>query len=239
MGKINLLLIFLVLLLTGCASNIPLTIPEKFDEVVVANFNFSMEELSLPEEEDKGTIDIVTIIRAKQIYDDIKESLKDTRKPPPFKVFLDSIYFSIVDALKNGMNIPIQPLNKYEKDIQHDFNGFPIDNINSVAKKGKFDAVMDISIDITYPSKRTSSHVFGIAKTKVKGKPKLTLKVKMVDKSGKIIWQDRIAVRSNEWVIVDEKWVWGIRYKQDVAGLSVYEMTEQAVGQLVEKNRKF
>lgn len=143
-----------------------------------------------------------------------------------------------MDGLKNGLNIPIQPLQRYENDIKHDFYGFPLDNVNSAARKGKFDAVMDISVNITYPSKQTSGgSVFGVAKTKVRSKPKLTLKVKMLDQSEKIIWRDRTDVRSNEWVIIDEKWLWGIRYKQDVAGPSVIELTRQAVKQLVDKNK--
>lgn len=83
MEKIHFLILTLVLVLTGCASNVPLTVPDKFDEVVVANFSFSMEDLNLPEEVDKGEFDFLTILRAKEIYDDIKKSLKDTLNPPP------------------------------------------------------------------------------------------------------------------------------------------------------------
>ncbi|HEX9974165.1 MAG TPA: hypothetical protein VGD14_18995, partial [bacterium] len=157
--------------------------------------------------------------------------------PPPYKVFMDSIYFTIVDGLKNGLDIPIQSLQQYENDIRHDFFGFLLDNVKLVARKGKFDAAMAISVVITYPSKQSSGdgNIFGVTKTEVKSKPKLILKVQMVDKSEKVIWQDRSDVKSKEWVIIDTKSLWGIRYKQDVALPSFVELTRQAVQQLVDK----
>ncbi|MCI0493945.1 hypothetical protein L0Z72_02975, partial [candidate division KSB1 bacterium] len=80
-------------------------------------------------------------------------------------------------------------------------------------------------------------NIFGVTKTKVKSKPKLILKVKMVDKSEKVVWRDRSEVRSKEWVVIDTKSLWGIRYKQDVTMPSVIELTGQAVHQLVDKYR--
>lgn len=238
MKKIHLLILALVLVLIGCASNVPLTVPDKFDEVVVANVYFSMQDLEPPESADKGQFDFLTILKAKEIYKDFKKELEDTLYPRSYQAFLDSIYFTIVDSLKYGLNIPIQPFPKGQAGVYYDFYGFPMGNIKSVARKGKFDAVMGISVDISYASKRSSTEsVFGVAKAQVKGKPKLTLRVKMVNKSGQIIWRDNMVVKSNEWVIADEKWLWGIRYKQDIAGLSAVEMVRQAVQQLVDKNK--
>ena len=78
--------------------------------------------------------------------------------------------------------------------------------------------------------------IFGVSESTVKGKPNLTLKVKMLNKSGEIIWQDHIVVRSKEWVVIDEKWLWGVRYMHDVAGKSAIQLTKEAVEQLVDKN---
>ena len=102
-----LLILALVLVLTGCASNVPLTIPDKLDEVIVANFSYSMEDIEPAKVVDKGRIDFLDILKTKKAYDDIKKALADTLNPPPFKIFQDSLYFTIVDGLKNGLNIPI------------------------------------------------------------------------------------------------------------------------------------
>jgi len=237
MKKTHLWILTLVLTLTGCATYVPLKIPDTFNKVVVANFSFLMEELELPEE-DKGGLDILTLFRVKEVYDDIKESVKDSEKPLPYKEFLNSIYLIIENGLKNELNIPIQPLKKHETDIQHDFYGFPLDNVSSVAKSGKFDAAMDILVDISFPSTQTSTSSWGaVTKTRIKSKPKLTLEVKMVDKNGKVIWRDHVDVKSNKWVIIEEKWLMAIKYKQDVTGPFANELTKQVVKRLVEKNK--
>ena len=49
-----------MLILTGCALNVPLTVLDNFDKAIVANFNFSMEDLKLSDEKDWGELDLLT-----------------------------------------------------------------------------------------------------------------------------------------------------------------------------------
>lgn len=238
MKKIYILVSISFLILSGCASNVPLTIPEKFDRVVVANFSYSMEDLEPPEEGGKGKIDILSIKKAKEIIDEIQKTLKDSVNTP-FKLFLDSVYSTIVDTIRNGLNIPIQPLQQKENEIQYDLlYGFPQDDIKLVARKGKFDAVMAISIHIkflNFSEESSGGNVFGVTNSEVKRKPELTLKIEMVDKSEKLIWRERSAIKSKEWITISTKSLWGVRYEQNVVGLAIVELTKQAVQQLVKK----
>lgn len=241
MKKIHLWILTLALVLTGCASYVPLTLSDTINEVVIASFLFQMEELALPEEEekeDKGEFDILTLFRLKEVYDDIKEYLKDSNKLLPYKVFLDSIYRPIENGLRNELNIPIRPLKKYELGIQHDLFGFPLDSASLIAQSGKVDAALDISVNIEFPSTQASTSTWGgVTKTRVKGKPVLTLAVEMIDRNGKVIWRDSVHVKSDRKVIIDEKWLMGTKYKQSVMGPSVVELTEQAVKILVDKKK--
>lgn len=239
MRKNHLWVFLLLLTLTGCGvSYVPLALSDTINEVVIRNFSFVMEELDLPEEEeeeeDKLEVDILALFRLKEIYDD----LKDSNKLLPYRIFLDSIYRPIENGLKNELNIPIQPLKKYKYIFNPIVTGFFLYDHTKVVRSGKIDATMDIFVDISFSSTQTSESSWGgVTKTRVEGKPKLTLEVEMVDKDGKAIWRDSVAVRSDRKVIIDEKWLMGTKYKQDVTGPSVVELTDQAVKLLVDKNK--
>ena len=242
MRKNHLWVFLLLLTLTGCGvSYVPLTLPDTINEVAITSFLFQMEELALPEEEkeDKGEFDILTLFRLKEVSDDIKESLKEAERPHPYVVILDSIYQAVENGLRDELNIPIRPLRKYDPSIRHDIFGFPQHSASLIAQSGKVDAALDISVNIEFPSTQASTSTWGgVTKTRVKGKPVVTLAVEMIDRNGKVIWRDSVHVKSDRKVIIDEKWLMGTKYKQSVMGPSVVELTKQAVKLLVEKNKK-
>ena len=238
MKKIYPIVAILLLVLAGCASNIPFSKPDNLDRVAIANFRFWMDDLSLPQTEDKGKINILTLFRMKEIYKDFKQVMEDSLKFMPHHEFLDSIYFTIENGLRNELKIPVLPLKMYANDIQCDFYGFPLDNAARVAKCGKFDAAMDISVRICYPCKQGSRFSWGgVTRAKYRTLPKLIFTVKMVAANGNIIWRDRIVVKSNKWLIIDEKWLMAMNYKQDISGPSALELTKQAIEVLSQKNK--
>ena len=239
MSKNLLWLLILFVILTGCTSYVPLTLNDTIDDVVLINFYFWMEELDFPGEEDvKGEFDILTLFRLKEIYDDIIEDIEEPKELFSNKEFLESIYHPIENGLKNELSIPLQPLEKYEYDFHPDSSGFFLYDARFVVAGGEIDATINILVDINFPSTQTSESTWGgVTKIRTKGKPKLTLDIEMVDRYGKVLWKDSVTARSDEWMVVESKWLMDAKYKHSVTGPSVVELARQAVMLLVEKNK--
>jgi hypothetical protein len=70
-------------------------------------------------------------------------------------------------------------------------------------------------------------------KTKNVQLPKMTLQVKMVDKSGQPVWNDKVSVTSETPVVVDETWLFGIKHKTQEHGPALTDLLQQAVDELV------
>jgi hypothetical protein len=86
----------------------------------------------------------------------------------------------------------------------------------------------------------TPSHwsIFGTGKAKVKGRPEIALRVKMVDGGGNIVWRDQVRIRSKATVQNDEQWVLGIPKRAEVtSSATLPEMMREAVDALVRKQR--
>lgn len=237
MEKKHLWILILVLIITGCTSKVPLTVTESVNSAVIASFELWIEDIN--RHEGDGELDLLTLFRLKEVYEDIKKTLENPTESHPSFESMESIFFTIESGLRDELNIPLLPLERYITDIQQGLYGFPLDDVDSVAKTGRYDAALDIFLGVSFPlTKASTSEWGGITKIRTKGKPKLTLKIKMISRNGNVIWRDNIVAKSDEYVVIDKKWFGNMKYDQDLPiPTFVLDLTQQAVKMLVEKNK--
>ncbi|MCI0695963.1 hypothetical protein L0337_28685 [candidate division KSB1 bacterium] len=60
----------------------------------------------------------------------------------------------------------------------------------------------------------------------------------MVDKSGRVAWNDEVSVTSETPVVVDETWLFGIKHKKEEHGPALTDLFRHVVNELVRKTTK-
>lgn len=231
------LLLIGILFLSGCASKVQLSRPASFQEVAVVAFDFTVEPFASVKYEGKAgpTADIVEAIR---MVEEIKKTINDIKNPEKseWKSQRDSLYWIIEAGLKNDLGLALLPLDHLRGEIDYDYFGYPKGSAKKVAQSGKYAAALEITARLTFTTVDTSSlDLVFWGKTKNVQLPQLALHVKMMEKSGKVVWNDKVSVTSETPVVVDETWLFGIKHKKEEHGPALTDLFSHAMRELVRK----
>jgi len=235
----KLLLLSCIISFLGCASKVQLARPLPFQEVAVVAFDITTEPIEGAEYEGKaGTV--ADIAEAVRIAGQVKEAIEIARQPEKseWKAQLDSIYAIIANGLKHDLGIPLLPIDHLQGEVEYDLFGYPHGDIEQIVRAGKHAAVLAIFARISFAEGHSSMlNLVVWGKTKNVQIPKLALEVKMLDKTGKSIWRDSAKTASDIPVIVDEKWMFGIKYKSEQSVPALTDLFQKAILELVRKNQ--
>ncbi|MCI0695972.1 hypothetical protein L0337_28730 [candidate division KSB1 bacterium] len=227
-----------ILFLSGCSSSrMPLIQPSTFHEVAVVSFDIETDPIESVKYEGKAG-PVADIIEAVQMAKEFKETIKQAQNPErsEWKAQMDSIYAMLEKGLKNDLGIPLLPVDHLKGEVEYDPFGYPHGSTKKVLQSGKYPAALEITARLAFTKIDTSSiDLVFWGKTHNVQLPKLTLQVKMVDRSGKVVWQDKAEVTSNIPVVIDEKWAFGIKYKSEKFGPEIVDLFRQTVQALVRK----
>lgn len=232
------LIIGLLLIGGGCAQAVRLQQQPAPGEVAVARFYLNVEGM---ETEFSGKAiglvpAIVDVARAAEAVKETVEAMKDP-DASPMKAVKDSVYLVITDGLTEGLNLYLLPIDTLRGKVPYYF-GYPMGTAEKALQKGSYSEVLEIEADVTFPDPKPSHwSIFGTGKAKVRGRPEIELRVKMLDASGEIVWRDQVRIRSKEQVQIDEQWVLGIPKRARItSSATLPEMMREAVDALVRKH---
>ena len=235
----KILVVVLMLIWGGCAQAVRLQQPPAPGEVAVARFFLDVEGMETAFS-GKATGLVPAIVDVARAGEAVKESIEAMRDPDasPMKAVLDSAYFVIADGLSEELNLLLMPIDTLRGEVPYYF-GYPMGTAEKVARKSLYSEIIEIEAEVTFPDPKPSHwSIFGTGKAKVKGRPEIALRVKMVDDGGAILWRDQVRVRSKETVQIDEQWVLGIPKRAEVtSSATLPEMMREAVDALVRKQR--
>ncbi len=210
------LLLAFLLVGAGCASSVPLgSGPPR--EVAVTRFTLDVEGLEADFPDEGGGL----VPLASRIVNDGKDIVEAARtiahpEGSPFMQVVDTVYASFVAATETHFGLRVLPLDTLRGEVPY-YVGLPFGDTREVAQRGAFDGALEVEAYVTVPDAGKSGwSVLGIGRARVKGHPEMLLRVRLLDKSGAVVWRDHVRVRSKEKVELSEKWVLGIRTDRDV-----------------------
>lgn len=228
--------IFAILLMHCAPTRVAYHPTDEVNRIAVANFAYRAEQLDVEPQETEFKFNIFTFFALIDVFETLKDTSATYSRPQP--VCIDSVYGSIFSALRRDLGLPLVPDALCQRNIRHDLYGLPYDDAKAVAATGKYDATMDIKLVYSYPSKSTSNSSFGgITKTRVESNPQLALKIKMYDKAGDIIWRETIKTKSKTPVIINQKALCGISYKNKFTAPNFQELMDAVLNELVVRNK--
>lgn len=208
-------------------------------DVAVARLLIDVEgvEADFPDKA-KGLLPLYIDIReAYRLSDEAVRALRDP-DTSPVKLALDSVYSIVAEGLTREIGLRISPLDTLRGQVRYLF-GYPVGNVEKVARSGQFAGALEIQIDVTVPDANQSSWaVFSTGKVRAKGRPEMELRIRYVDATGGG-WKEKVRVRSQSRVTVDEYWVLGIRRKSAMTAEDslLPDLTRMAVQDLLERLR--
>lgn len=231
-------LVVLMLIWGGCAQAVRLQQSPAPDEVAVARFFVNVEGMET-EFSGEATGLVPAIVQVARAAEAAKESIEAMKNPDtsPMKAVMDSVYLVIADGLTEELNLFLLPIDTLRGKVPYYF-GYPMGTAEKALKKGPFAQTLEIEADVSFPDPKPSHwSIFGTGKAKVKGRPEIELRVRMVEASGEVTWRDKVRVRSREQVQIDEQWVLGIpKHARVTSSATLPEMIREAVDALVRKH---
>lgn len=169
-----------------------------------------------------------------------KEAVGTLKNPEgtPVKIAFDSVYAVIETALATHRNLSLLPLDTLRGHVPY-LLGYPMGNPANVTQWGPFEGALALEVDVDIPNLVTGSYsILGTGKAKAKGHPEMTVKLRLTDADGNPLWKARTRVRSKQKVVLDEKWVLGLRTRQHVPDAmdTLPDLTRQAMAKLLKKS---
>lgn len=232
-------LVVLLLLWGGCAQAVRLQQPPAPGEVAVARFFLDVEGMET-EFSGKATGLVPAIVDVARAGEAVQESIEAMKDPDasPMKAVMDSVYLVIADGLAEHLNLTLLPTETLRGEVPYYF-GYPMGTAEKVARKTQYSEVLEIEAEVTFPDPKPSHwSIFGTGKAKVKGRPEIALRVKMLNDGDQVLWRDQVRIRSKATVQIDEQWVLGIPKRAEVtSSATLPEMMREAVDALVRKQR--
>jgi hypothetical protein len=229
----------LLLIWGGCAQAVRLQQPPAPGEVAVGRFFLDVEGMET-EFSGKTSGLLPAVVDVARAAESVKESVEAMKDPDasPMKAVMDSTYAVIADGLAEHLNLSLLPVDTLRGDVPYYF-GYPMGTAEKAVRTGRYREALEIEADVTFPDHKPSHwSIFGTGKAKVKGRPEIALRVKMVDGGGNIVWRDQVRIRSKATVQIDEQWVLGIPKRAEVtSSATLPEMMREAVDALVRKQR--
>ena len=218
------LILFPLLFLAGCASQVPLTQKTQLNSVVVGYFDFSSEELEASEYADEATglvPDLITAYRTVKAIENARKA-ETPPGPSPEAVLRDSLYSIFESGIRQKLGITLLPIDTLRGRVRYDRFGFPRANCKKLAAQGPFDAVLKVTIYLSFPQKKTTSSTL-LFKGKVvdEFKPQVTVHVQMFDRRGTVIWNRTAKVKSPEYMVLTCKYLLGIETKEEMRTVSI------------------
>ena len=236
--------IFSLLLLTRCAPSVPLateaTPPGTGAEVAVARFLVDIDGLEADEYPGKAggllprTIEGVRTVRA------VQEAARTLKNPEgsPVKMAFDSMY-AVVETGLSSTGLRLLSTDTLRGQVPY-LLGYPLGSASEVAATGGFDRALDVELYVEVPDQVTGSYsILGTGKSRVSGHPEMTLKVRMVDATGQLLWRESVRVRSKEKIELNERWLLGIRRSSEGPDASsLPALTRQAMDKLLARRQQ-
>ena len=231
------LIVGLLLICGGCTQAVRLQQQPAPGEIAVARFYLNVEGMET-EFSGKATGLVPAIVEVARAAEAVKETVEAMKDPEasPMKAVMDSVYLVIADGLTEELNLFLLPIDTLRGKVPYYF-GYPMGTAEKALQKEPFTEALEIEADVSFPDPKPSHwSIFGTGKAKVKGRPEIELRVRMVDASGEITWRDKVRVRSKEQVQIDEQWVLGIpKHARVTSSATLPEMMREAVDALVRK----
>lgn len=199
-----------VVSLTGCANSVPLrhTAPPPYD-VVVARFLLDVDGLEA-DFADKGGGLVPLGTRVVQDTRDVAEAVETLlySEGSAQKAAQDSVFAAVADGMAWQAGLRLLPLETLRGRVPY-LVGAPMGRAQDIADAR---AVIELDLSVEVPDAASGWwSVLGTGRVRVSGHPELTLAVRMLSPDGDIVWRDQARVRSRERVVLDERWVLGVR----------------------------
>ncbi len=225
-----------MVLLIGCASQVPLTQSPLPGKIVVGHFDFSMEALEPSEYESEAQGLIPDIIRAYQAVKTAKEAYQTYKSPDssPEKALLDSLYSIFETNMRQRLHLNLLPVQTLKGTVRYNAFGYPLGNCKKLAATGKFNAVLKVTAFLSFPQRKsTSTNLLVKGKVVDKFKPKLELHVQMYDRQGKVIWNRNVSAKSPTYLVLTRKYLLGMETEETLESVSIPTLFRKAVEKLV------
>lgn len=163
-----------------------------------------------------------------------KEALATLQNPEGSRVktALDSMY-AVVETELRRLDIHLLPIDTLRGGVPY-LIGYPMGTARSVVAAGLHPRALDVEIDVTVPDQGTGYFaIIGTGRATTTGRPEMILRIRSVAADG-TEWREKVRVRSKEKVVLDERWLLGLRTDTRVSDASLLpDLTRQAVEQLV------
>lgn len=222
--------------LAGCASTVPLPDTAAPQDVVVARFHLDVDglEADFP---DQGSGLIPVGVRVVQTGRDIGEAVNTVLHPEgsAVKATQDTVFAAFAEAVAARSNLRLLPLETLQGEVPY-LIGVPMGRAKDVGGR----SAIEIDVSVEVPDAEQGSWSFlGTGRVTVSGHPEMTVAVRMLDAEGRVVWQDRVLVRSRERVSLDERWLLGVRTEQTVFDASsLPALITEATEKLLRRNRR-
>lgn len=228
------------LFLASCASSVPLaseTLAPDSD-VVVARFLVDIDGLE-GEYPGKATGLLplaVEGVRTARVMRDAAQTL-DHPEGSPVKMAFDSIY-AVVEANVATVGLRLLPPDTLQGQVPY-LVGYPMGSAAEVVASGPFARALEIEIYVEVPDQATGSYsILGTGKARTSGHPEMTLKIRLVDAAGQLLWRDDVRVRSKEKIELNERWLLGIQTRSEGPDASsLPALTQQAIDKLLQRRQ--
>jgi len=229
-------LFFLIgILFLGCAAQVPLKREQPLHRVVVVYFDFDMQTLEPEEYEGEARGLVPDLLNAYQAFKTMKEVMKSP-KNSEYGILYDSLYAIFKTNVEKKLGLRLLPINTLKGNVHYGLFGYPKGNEKKVAQSGNYDAALHVDAHLSYPQRKSTSYNL-IVKGKAvdKFKPKMTLHVKMVDSKGAVLWNQKVSVKSKEYIVLNRKFLFGFEREEKITGPTIPELYRRAVEKLVGK----
>lgn len=235
------ILFLLVAALVGCASHVPLSsqAPSPVADVTVARFLVDVEGLEGDFPSPAGGLlpHAIEAVRTVRVVRDAVQTI-DAPEGSPVKVAFDAL-FAVVEANLATAGIRLLPVDTLRGRVPY-LLGYPMGRAAEVVAAGTYARALDVEIYVDVPDQVTGSYsILGTGKARTTGHPEMTLAVRMVDATGRVLWRDDVRVRSKQKVELNERWLLGLRTASEVsdASTTLPALTQHAMDRLIQRSR--
>ncbi len=230
---------FLALLFMACSTrHIPLQ--QSFNQPIpVSRFLVTFEEIDMKEFEGRASGLIPDIMEGWEFLNAMKQVYQELKHPEQSSVrkMVDTLYQYLAEEFEQNLHLKLLPMEALEN-VQRDIFGVPMEGASSFLKKNHYPAAMEVEIDADYSGgSQVDWELLFEGKQTYKVKPRISVKVKLVEPNGTILWQDKTNWKSPQEVVLTRNWILGVKSGEKIEAPSPTDMIRQAIHYFVEKNR--
>jgi hypothetical protein len=239
MKRIIAFLVALALLFLACSTkHIPLQ--RSFDQPVpVSRFLVTFDEIDMQEFEGRASGLIPDIVEGWEFIKAMKQVYEELKHPEQSSVrrMVDTLYQYLTEEFEQNLHLKLLPMDALEN-VQRDIFGVPVEGAESFLKKNHYPAAMEVEINADYSGgSQVDWELLFVGKQTYTVKPRISVKVKLVEANGTILWQDKTTWKSPQEVVLTRNWILGIRSGEKLEAPSPMDMIRQAIHYFVESNR--